>query len=57
VADILLVCIERAKADGQIGGVVPHLFDGALYVLQYTIDTIRFTEHDLEKARNLTLIL
>jgi hypothetical protein len=49
--------IERAKADGQIEGVIPHLVDGGLSILQYADDTILFMEHDLEKARNLKLIL
>ena len=57
VADMLAIIIERAKIDGQIEGVVPHLVDGGLSILQYADDTILFMEHDLEKARNLKLIL
>jgi hypothetical protein len=38
VADMLANMIERAKADGQIEGVVPHLMDGGLYILQYVDD-------------------
>jgi hypothetical protein len=57
VADMLAIIIERAKVDGQIEGVVPHLVDGGLSILQYADDTILFMEHDLEKARNLKLIL
>jgi hypothetical protein len=38
-------------------GVVPHLVDGELFILQYADDTIRFMEDDLEKERNLKLIL
>ena len=57
VADMLAVMIERAKVDGQIDGVVDHLVDGGLSVLQYADDTILFMDHDLEKARNLKLIL
>jgi hypothetical protein len=57
VADMLAVLIERAKSDGQIEGVIPHLVDGGLSNLQYADDTILFIEHDLEKARNLKLIL
>jgi hypothetical protein len=37
--------------------VIPHLVDGGLSILQYANDTILFIEHDLEKARNLKLIL
>jgi hypothetical protein len=57
VADMLAILIERAKEDGQIEGVVPHLVDGGLSILQYADDTIIFMDHDLEKARNLKLIL
>jgi hypothetical protein len=54
---MLAILIERAKLDGQIDGVVPHLVDGGLSILQYADDTILFMEHDFEKARNLKLIL
>jgi hypothetical protein len=57
VADMLAIIIERAKADGLIEGVVPHLVDDGLSILQYADDTILFMEHDLEKATNLKLIL
>jgi hypothetical protein len=53
----LVILIGRAKSDGQIEGVIPHLVDGGLSILQYADDTIMFMEHDLEKARNLKLIL
>ena len=33
VADMLAIIIERAKLDGQIVGVVPHLVDGGLSIL------------------------
>ena len=54
---MLAIIIERAKSDGQIEGVVPHLVDGGLSILQYADDTILFMEHDMEKAKNLKLIL
>jgi hypothetical protein len=57
VADMLAIMIECAKVDGQIEGVIPHLVDGGLSILQYADDTILFMEHDLEKAKNLKLIL
>jgi hypothetical protein len=37
--------------------VIPRLVDGGLSILQYADDTILFMEHDLEKAKNLKLIL
>ena len=57
VADMLAILIERAKSEDHIEGVIPHLVDGGLSILQYADDTILFMEHDIEKARNLKLIL
>ena len=33
VTDMLAIFIKRAKDQGQIGGVVPHLIDGGLSIL------------------------
>jgi hypothetical protein len=57
VADMLAIMIERAKNNGLIKGVIPHLVDGGLSILQYADNTILFMEHDLDKAQNLKLIL
>jgi hypothetical protein len=57
LADMLAIMIERAKSDGQFEGVIPHIIDGGLSILQYADDTILFMEHDLEKANNVKLIL
>jgi len=54
---MLSILIRRACEDGQISGVVPHLIDGGLAILQYADDTVLFMEHDLEKARNMKLLL
>jgi hypothetical protein len=53
VADMLAVLIKRAKQNGQIQGVVPHLVDDGLSILQYADDTIIFMEDELEKAKKL----
>jgi hypothetical protein len=53
VADMLVVLIKRAKQNGQIQGVVPHLVDDGLSILQYADDTIIFMEDELEKAKKL----
>ena len=42
VADMLAIMIERAKVDGQIEGLVNHLLDEGLSILQYADDTILF---------------
>jgi hypothetical protein len=57
VADMLAVLIGRAKEDGQVGGLIPHLVDSGVSILQYADDTIIFMEHDLAKARNMKLVL
>ena len=38
-------------------GVVPHLVDGGLSILQYADDTIHFMDHDIEKATNMKKLL
>jgi hypothetical protein len=54
---MLAIMIECAKVDGQFEGLIPHLVDGGLSILQYADDTILFMEHDIEKAWNQKLIL
>lgn len=56
-ADMLAVLIARAKEDGQVGGLIPHLMDGGMSILQYVDDTIIFMEHNLDKAINMKQIL
>jgi hypothetical protein len=48
---MLAILIERAKSDGQIEGVIPHLVDGGLLILQYVDDIILIMEHDLKKPQ------
>jgi len=57
IADMLRVFINRARMDGQLEGIVPHLVDEGLSILQYADDTILFLHHDLKKARNMKLLL
>lgn len=57
VVDMLAIIIERAKEDGQVWGLLPHLVEGGISILQYADDTILFLEHDLLKAINMKLIL
>jgi hypothetical protein len=40
VADMLALLISRAKEEGQITGLFPHLVEGGLSILQYVDDTI-----------------
>jgi ABC-type proline/glycine betaine transport system ATPase subunit len=57
VAYIIAILIARDKKDGQVNGLIPHLVDGGVSILQYADDTIIFMEHDIEKALNMKLIL
>ena len=55
--DMLTILISRAKGQGKITGLVPHLIEDGLSILQYADDTILFMEHDLEQAKNMKLLL
>jgi hypothetical protein len=57
VVDMLAILIERAKLAREFDGVVSHLIDDGLSILQYADDTIIFVDHDLEKAKNLKVLL
>jgi hypothetical protein len=57
VVDMLAILIKRAKAEGQVEGLVPNLVDDGLSILQYADDTLLFLEHDLDKAENMKLLL
>jgi hypothetical protein len=46
---MLAILIQHAKTDGLIEGVIPHLVDEGLSILQYADDTILFMQHDLDK--------
>jgi hypothetical protein len=54
---MLAVLISRAKEARQILGVVPHLVDEGLSILQYADDTIIFMDNDLERAKNMKPLL
>jgi retron-type reverse transcriptase len=57
MVDMLAVFISRAKEVGQVQGVVPHLVDEGLSVLQYADDTVIFMDNDQERAKNIKLLL
>jgi hypothetical protein len=47
---------NRAKG-GWTSGVIPHLVDDGLSILQYMDDTILFMEHNFEQANIIKLFL
>jgi retron-type reverse transcriptase len=57
VVDMLAILIARAKEASQVEGVIPHLVQDDLSILQYADDTVIFMIHDVERARNMKLIL
>jgi hypothetical protein len=57
IADMLSLLIARVKDNGQIKGLVPHLIDGGISILQYADDRILFMENDLEHVKNMKLLL
>jgi hypothetical protein len=48
---MLTLLILRANEDGQITGLVPHLVDKGLSILQYAYDTIFFMDYDIESKQ------
>ena len=54
-ADMLATLINMLKAQGQVDGLIPHMIDRGLSILQYADDTVLFMNHDLQKAQNLKL--
>jgi hypothetical protein len=57
IADMLAVLIEISKELNYFDGLVPHLADDGLSILQCTDDTILLLDDDLEKDKNLKLVL
>jgi hypothetical protein len=49
VADMFVIFIARAKEDGQVDGLIPHLVEGDVSILQYTDDIILFMEQNSRK--------
>jgi hypothetical protein len=54
---MLAILINRTKNEGHFNGVVPHLVDDGLSILQYANNTVIFLDHDLSSAINLKLLL
>jgi hypothetical protein len=56
-ADGLACMVHRAKDEGIISGLIPHIIPNGCCCLQYADDTIFLIKDDLEGARNLKFIL
>jgi hypothetical protein len=57
VVDMLAIIAKRAMRNNLVEGVVPHLVDEGLSILQYVDDTVLFMDHDPVKAANMKMIL
>lgn len=54
---MLAVIIAIEKDNGQISGLITHLVDDGISILQYADDTIIFMENSIEEAKNMKLLL
>jgi hypothetical protein len=57
VADGLCRMIRKAQASGRVFGLIDHIVDKGVVVLQYADDTIICLKHSLEGARNMKILL
>jgi len=57
VADGLTRMIHKAQANDLFHGLVDHIIDKGVGVLQYVDDTILCLKHNIDDARNLKLLL
>jgi hypothetical protein len=57
VGDELALLMKKGQEERLVKGLVPHLIDGGISILQYADDTILLLEDDLENARNVKYIL
>jgi len=46
---MLALMTARAKKVGQLEGVIPHLIDDGLSILQYADDTVIFMSYDIKR--------
>jgi hypothetical protein len=57
VGDGLALLMKKGQEEGLVKGLVPHLVDGGISILQYADGTILLLEDILENARNVKYIL
>uniref|UniRef100_A0A0A9GRN8 Reverse transcriptase domain-containing protein n=1 Tax=Arundo donax TaxID=35708 RepID=A0A0A9GRN8_ARUDO len=50
LADVLAKMIEKAQSNNLVEGLIAHLFDKGIGILQYVDDTILCLKHDVDKA-------
>jgi hypothetical protein len=57
VADSLTIMNFKAQENNKFYGLIDHIIDKGVAILQYTDDTIICLKHSIEGARNLKLLL
>lgn len=57
MADALGAMLNKARDNGDIKGLVPHLVDGGITHLQYADDTVILIDRDDESIRNVKFLL
>jgi len=57
VADYLARMVRQAQNNGLLHGLAANLIPKGVAILQYADDTIMCLQHNLEKARNIKLLL
>jgi hypothetical protein len=49
--------VKKAQDEGLLIGLIPHIVDKGVVILQYVDDTVFLLHDDLEMERNLKCIL
>jgi hypothetical protein len=57
VVDAMCVMVKNPQQGGVIIGLVPHLWENSVAILQYKDDIVFLLENGFENARNLKFLL
>jgi hypothetical protein len=57
VGDCLAMPMKKAQAEEIVTGIVPHLVDGGVSILQHADDIVLLLEDKLTNARNVKFML
>ena len=49
--------VHKAQENGLITGLIDHIIDRGVAILQYADDTIIFLKHDINNANHMKLLL
>jgi hypothetical protein len=57
VVDAMSVMVKNAQQSGVLKGIVPHIQENGIAILQFADDTMFLLEEGFENARNLKFLL